>query len=105
MGIPFLSIYAYATTLEQNRSYKVNDQVKIQESLIGVFAPLKIQVIRSYFVFEKVVADDVAVFEILGNHYYGLNDVQSIKQVENTTNDSLLLAFRFKEGTVIKAFK
>jgi hypothetical protein len=100
MGIPFLTIIAFAISPADN-FVQLEPRIRLQETAKSVIALPTIEAVKNYYIFERVIGTTDFYFDVNGRSYR-LGDTESIKRVTNEASDSLKIEFKFKDGTIIR---
>ena len=100
MGVPFLTVVAFAIDPVDN-SVKLNSRVMLRETAKSVIAIPTIEVVKSYYIFEKTIGTMDFNFNV-DDKSYRLGDIESVREVTNDNVDRLTIEFKFKEGTVMR---
>ena len=100
MGIPFLTIIAFAIDPVDN-SIQLDSRLRLQEAAKSVIAMPTIEVVKNYYIFEKVIGTTDFYFDV-NQRSYRLGDTESVRQIPNSTSDSLKIEFEFKGGTIVR---
>ena len=100
MGVPFLTIVAFAIELGDN-SIKLDSRVRLRETAKSVIAIPTIEAVKDYYIFERTIGTTDFYFDI-GDKSYRLGDVETVRKVIDGNADRLTIEFKFKDGTVIR---
>lgn len=100
MMIPFLTIMAYTFEVKDKR-YEINDQIQLQEYSKTIVSPPNVIVIKSFGIYEKIIGETNGFFEVK-DEYLQIENIESIRQLDNKASDSLKIEFKFKEGVVVR---
>jgi hypothetical protein len=100
MGVPFLTIVAFATESKHN-SIKLNSRVRLHENAKSVIAIPTIEAVKNYYIFEQTIGTTNFSFEI-NDKSYRLIDVENVREVTTDNSESLTVEFQFESGTVTR---
>lgn len=96
MGVPFLTIFAFATNLEGNDSQMV-ENYRLQENAKSVIAIPKIEVIKPRGLVEQKIGE-MEFWLPVGEQDYRLQEAKEVTVRE--VNDSLEFNFTFETGSL-----
>jgi hypothetical protein len=101
MGIPFLSVVAFAIS-PVDHSVRLDSRVILRETSRSVIAIPTVEAVKSYYIFERTIGNTDFNFSV-NDKSYRLIDVESVRTISNDNADGLTIEFRFKDGIVTRS--
>lgn len=103
MMMPFVMILSFALNTVDVR-YKVSKELELQEHTISPVAIPHVVAIRSYGIYEQIIAETEFSFEV-NDVSYRIEDAISIQALNiDLPTNKLSVEFKFKDGIVVRKF-
>ncbi len=99
MGVPFLTIVAFA--INKEHSIKVDHEIRVCTTSKSVMGRPYLSIIKNYWILEKEIGrigiDDLEI----DDEIYDFDDVRSISRLSESPDGKMCLEFEFDDGKTL----